>query len=300
MEALRIPLSNGMVAVPFTGECAPTDDLAGELAAQESVIESGLSSSFKDVGRALNTIRQNKLYRLTFATFASYCRERWSLSKTRAYELIELCEDGSRLSAKADESIPSFQEPLSDDCEAVQGDVAESLAAKSGRKFGCVYADPPWQYGNQSTRASTDNHYDTMTIADLKALPVASVVADDAHLHLWTTNAFLRDSFDVIEAWGFEYRSVFVWVKPQMGIGNYWRVSHEFLLTAIRGDSKRFNDRSLMSWLQADRTKHSAKPEAVRGFIERASPGPYLELFGRKPVGGWTVLGNQIDARLFS
>ena len=163
--------------------------------------------------------------------------------------------------------------------------------------FGCVYADPPWQYGNQATRASTDNHYSTMTIGELCNMPVSELVADDAHLHLWTTNSFIREAFQLIDAWGFEYRSMFVWVKPQMGIGNYWRVSHEIMLLGIRGNAKRFNDKSLKSWVEASRTKHSAKPEAVRGMIEKASGGPYLELFGRSEVPGWTVFGNQISGQ---
>jgi N6-adenosine-specific RNA methylase IME4 len=163
--------------------------------------------------------------------------------------------------------------------------------------FGCVYADPPWQYGNQSTRAATDNHYGTMPIADLCDMPVSELVAADAHLHLWTTNAFIREAFQLIDAWGFEYRSMFIWVKPQMGIGNYWRVSHEIMLLGIRGNAKRFNDKSLKSWVEASRTKHSAKPEAVRGMIEKASSGPYLELFGRSEVPGWTVFGNQISGQ---
>jgi N6-adenosine-specific RNA methylase IME4 len=181
-----------------------------------------------------------------------------------------------------------------------ESSIAASLDEISGERFGCIYADPPWQYGNQSTRASTDKHYDTMGTDALCAMPVENLAADDAHLHLWTTNAFLPESFRVIEAWGFEYRSCFVWVKPQMGIGNYWRLAHEFLLLGIRGDAKRFNNRSLRSWAEFERRKHSSKPEEVRGFIEAASPGPYLELFGRKPVEGWTVMGNQIDKRLFA
>src|SRR5690606_24138432 len=110
----------------------------------------------------------------------------------------------------------------------------------AGKKFGCIYADPAWQYGNQATRAATDNHYVTMSVDAICAMPVAEVAADDAHLHLWTTNAFLFDAKRVMEAWGFEYRSCLVWVKLQMGIGNYWRVSHEFLLLGIRGNAKRF------------------------------------------------------------
>lgn len=180
--------------------------------------------------------------------------------------------------------------------EQPQGVVA-SLDELSGQKFGTIYADPPWQYGNQATRASTDNHYDTMTVANIAAMPVASLVADDAHLHLWTTNGFLFEAKEIIEAWGFTYKSCFVWVKTQMGIGNYWRVSHEFLLLGVRGSAP-FAAKDEKSWGEYRRGKHSAKPEEIRHSIERCSPGPRLEIFGRSPVEGWMVMGNQVERRL--
>lgn len=167
-----------------------------------------------------------------------------------------------------------------------------------GDKFGTFYADPPWIYDNQGTRAATGNHYGGLTVDQLCELPVRELAADDAHLHLWTTNAFLFECPRIFDAWGFEFRSSFVWAKPQMGIGNYWRNSHEFLLTAIRGDAKRFNDRSLMSWLECDRSRHSEKPFVVRDYIRRASPGPYLEMFARTPAEGWTCWGNEIERGL--
>lgn len=171
-------------------------------------------------------------------------------------------------------------------------------AVERGLKFGTIYADPPWLYDNQATRASTGNHYEGLTVDQLCELPVRELAADDAHLHLWTTNAFLFDCPRIFDAWGFEFRSSFIWCKSEMGIGNYWRNSHEFLLTAIRGNAKRFNDRSLMSWMESSRGRHSAKPEQVRGFIERASPGPYLEMFARSPARGWRVWGNEVERGL--
>jgi N6-adenosine-specific RNA methylase IME4 len=168
-----------------------------------------------------------------------------------------------------------------------------------GKHFGCIYADPPWKYGNQGTRASTNNHYQTMTVEEIAAEPVAQLSADNCHLHLWTTNGFLFEAREIMEAWGFKYKSVFVWVKPQMGMGNYWRLSHEFMLLGVKG-SLPFREHNLMSWLEADRTKHSRKPRAVREMIERASPGPYLELYGREEIEGWTVYGNQIERTLFN
>lgn len=177
-------------------------------------------------------------------------------------------------------------------------DLQKPIAA--GEKFGAIYADPPWLYDNQATRAATGNHYAGMTVEEICALPIRELAADDAHLHLWITNAFLFEAPRIFESWGFEFRTTFIWCKPQMGIGNYWRNGHEIMLTAIRGDAKRFNDHSLRSWIECDRGDHSDKPDEVRSFIQRASPGPYLELFGRRPAQGWTVWGNQIEKTLFS
>ena len=116
---------------------------------------------------------------------------------------------------------------------------------------------------------------------------------------MWTTNGFLFECPRLFDAWGFEFRSSFIWVKPQIGIGNYWRNSHEFLLTAIRGNAKRFADKTLKSWIEVDRGQHSAKPDQVRAFIEGASPGPFLELFGRRQYDGWAVWGDQIEQTIF-
>jgi N6-adenosine-specific RNA methylase IME4 len=170
---------------------------------------------------------------------------------------------------------------------------------ETGKKFGTIYADPPWLYDNQGTRGATGNHYSGMTVEELCALPVKNLAAEDAHLHLWTTNGFLFECPKIFEAWGFEFRSSFVWVKPEMGMGNYWRNSHEILLTAIRGDAKSFNVHNIMSWLECSRSEHSTKPEKVREFIELASPPNRLELFARARRDGWLVWGNDIRASLF-
>lgn len=169
---------------------------------------------------------------------------------------------------------------------------------ESGLKFGTIYADPPWLYGNQGTRGATGDHYPGMTVEEIAALPVPSIVADNAHLHLWTTNAFLFDAKAIIEAWGFEYKSCFVWVKPQMGMGNYWRVSHEFCLLGVRGTAP-FGSRSEMSWAQWPRGRHSAKPGRMYELIEKVSPGPFLEMFARERREKWSSWGNGIEPNLF-
>lgn len=168
-----------------------------------------------------------------------------------------------------------------------------------GLTFGTIYADPPWQYSNQGTRASTDNHYGTMTIDELAELPVGKLAAEQSHLWLWTTNGFLFECPRLFAAWGFEFKSSYVWVKPQMGIGNYLRNSHELLLLAVRGGLTGLA-RNVMSWGEHDRTEHSAKPERIRSeVVEALSPGPRLELFGRRVAPGWVVWGNQVERTMF-
>ncbi len=181
---------------------------------------------------------------------------------------------------------------------SIVADLAELVAA--GSRYRTVLADPPWRYANTASRGAAENHYPTMTVERICAEPVRRLVADAAHLHLWTTNGFLEAAFKVIRAWGFEYKSCLVWAKPTIGLGNYWRVSHEFLLLGVRG-RLRFARRDLASWVIAPRSVHSRKPFRFRELIEQVSPGPYLEMYGRveQPNSGWTVYGNQVERRLF-
>lgn len=181
---------------------------------------------------------------------------------------------------------------------SIVDDLATLLALEA--KFPTIYADPPWPYQNTASRGAAAAHYRSMTIDAIQREPVRRLAGRAAHLHLWTTNAFLMEAFDVLRAWGFRYKSCLVWIKPQLGMGNYWRVSHEYLLLGVRG-SLPFQDRTCRSWVMARRRAHSAKPYLVRELIERVSPGPYLELYGREeiPRSNWTVFGNQVERRLF-
>lgn len=178
---------------------------------------------------------------------------------------------------------------------APSGDTVTSLQdlIDAGRTFPTIYADPPWPYKNDASRAAAKNHYPTMSLDDICSEPVSAIAAANSHLHLWTTNSFLQEAFAVIEAWGFVYKSCFVWVKPQIGMGNYWRVSQEFLLFSTVGRLA-FRDNSQRSWIESDRTEHSRKPAVVRELIEKVSPGPYLEMYGREELAdsSWTVHGN--------
>lgn len=177
----------------------------------------------------------------------------------------------------------------------VANDLDELVRQK--QRFQVIYADPPWRYRNRASRGAAHNHYPTMSIPEIAALPVDQLAAKNSYLHLWATSGFLIEALQLMKGWGFDYRDAMVWIKPQMGMGNYWRLSHEILLLGVRGDP-RWNADDIMSWQMAPRTTHSRKPELFRTLIERTCDGPYVELFARRTVPGWTVWGNQITREI--
>jgi N6-adenosine-specific RNA methylase IME4 len=135
-----------------------------------------------------------------------------------------------------------------------------------------------------------------MTIDKIAALPIRELAAADAHLHIWIVPTVWWDVRQIVEAWGFDPDPPhpFAWCKEgRLGLGNGWRSQHETMLSFVRGNAKYFNDKSIPSILSAPRRAHSQKPDEVRTLIKRASPAPYLELFGREAAAGWDVWGDQ-------
>lgn len=171
--------------------------------------------------------------------------------------------------------------------------VAEPPRAPAGT-FATIVADPPWQYDNKATRGAAEDHYPTMSIEELCALPVSEWTAEQAHLYLWTTNGFLRESFEVLDAWGFTYKTTLVWVKPQIGMGNYFRSSAEYVLFGVKG-KLRTRDCNQRNWFEAPRTRHSAKPGLFFDLVEKVSYPPYLEMFARQRRLNpeWDFWGNE-------
>lgn len=163
-------------------------------------------------------------------------------------------------------------------------------------QFATVVVDPPWRYDNSATRGAAADHYGTMSLDELRRLTIPA--GEKAHLYLWATNAFLRDAFDLMDLWHFDYKATLVWVKPTMGMGNYFRISHEFILFGTRGGLKTLR-RDCWSWFQAPRGLHSAKPDAFYELVESCSPGPYCDMFTRDRGAlfqrreGWTSWGNE-------
>lgn len=163
-------------------------------------------------------------------------------------------------------------------------------------RYPVIYADPPWQYEHVKTESrAIENQYPTMALEDICALPLDTVTTDDALLFLWATSPKLAEALQVLEAWGFTYRTSMVWVKDQIGMGYYARQRHELLLIATKGEPPvpAPADRP-DSVVTAPRGAHSAKPEIVYALIERMYPTlPRLELFARQAREGWDRWGNQ-------
>ena len=160
-----------------------------------------------------------------------------------------------------------------------------------------ILADPPWQiYRTVGKRGASDPYYPLLTMEAIRQLRVPEVAMDDAFLFLWCPAALLTDALAVMDAWGFAYKTNAIWEKDkEFGTGFYWRMQHEDLLLGVRPKTPgHFVDRAISSVIHAPRGEHSEKPPKVHSLIERACAGPYLELFGRRHVLGWTVIGNQL------
>jgi N6-adenosine-specific RNA methylase IME4 len=186
--------------------------------------------------------------------------------------------------------------------EIKKAEVTERLATFPTDKYRVLYADPPWSYGNSGIIAQTDNygraerHYPSMTIAELCALDVKACVENDAVLFLWVTSPLLDECWPVIKAWGFEYKTSFVWDKVKHNFGHYNSVRHEVLLVCTRGsctpDVTQLYD-SVQTIERSD--THSEKPAQFREMIDTLYPhGKRLELFARTTVPGWDVWGNEL------
>lgn len=167
-------------------------------------------------------------------------------------------------------------------------------------KFAVLYADPPWQYEYPPIGASNrsiENHYPTMTLAAICALPVNDIMHEDAVLLMWATSPKLYECMKVLDAWGLQHRTTAVWVKDKIGMGYHFRERHEILLVAKRGElPPPVEDARPDSVIEAPRLEHSAKPPVVYDLIDRMYPVMRkIELFGRNCEGRalWTFWGNQ-------
>ena len=208
--------------------------------------------------------------------------------------------DGASASGAQAAAVVARHERVKRNQETVEARV-EKAAMDAGAlgKFSLILADPPWddEFG-RSTR-SIENHYPTMRFDDILALPVEEIAHEQAMLFLWATPSMIEMAFSTIRAWGFEYRTQMVWVKPSIGLGKYVRQRHELLLICRRGAHPAPPPKTLPdSVIEAPRGEHSAKPEIFHEIIERMFPtAAKIELFRRgAPRQSWTAWGAETAA----
>lgn len=193
---------------------------------------------------------------------------------------------------------------------------ADPFAGLPRNHFGAIYADPPWAFITRAMARCTGKlqggdrapPYPVMRQSEMVALPVESLAADDCVLFMWVCWPTLLDALQLIEAWGFTYKTCgFAWIKAhagqvdmfhddvnvQIGTGYWTRANSEVCLLATRGSPKRLKA-DVRQAIVEPRREHSRKPDCVPSRIERLVAGPYLELFSRTTRPGWTVWGNQV------
>ena len=173
------------------------------------------------------------------------------------------------------------------------------------KKYNIIYADPAWSFKTYSDKGkgrSPDNHYSVMSLQDIKDLPVQDIADDNCILFIWVTFPLLKESFEVIDAWGFTYKTVgFNWVKKNKktdswfwGLGYWTRANAELCLIATKGTIKR-QSASVHQIIDTPIEKHSKKPDIVRDkIVELVGDLPRIELFARETADGWDSWGNEV------
>jgi len=186
---------------------------------------------------------------------------------------------------------------------------SDDLLKKVGDiKFGTVLADPPWQFQNRTGKMAPEhkrlNRYPTMSLQEIKDLPVEAIVKNTAHLYLWVPNALIPEGLDVMSHWGFTYKTNLIWYKvrkdggpDRRGVGFYFRNVTEVILFGVRGKNARTlkPGRSQENIISSQKREHSRKPDEQYQLIESCSTGPFLEMFARGPRDGWFGWGNQAE-----
>lgn len=177
------------------------------------------------------------------------------------------------------------------------------------KKYNIIYADPPWQYkdkmkmrGVHGMIRGAESFYNTMSLEDIKRLPIADISEQNAILFMWITMPLLDKAIETMEAWGFKYKTCgFCWIKRtkngkiHLGMGHYTRGNAELCLIGIRNRKPQFRTRSLSQVVESEIRKHSQKPDEVRAkIVELCGDLPRIELFARQYADGWDCWGNEV------
>jgi N6-adenosine-specific RNA methylase IME4 len=183
-------------------------------------------------------------------------------------------------------------------------DFANSVINKS---YGAILADPPWRFQNRTGKMAPEHRrlarYTTLSVQEIKEIPVWLVASQNSHLYLWVPNALIKEGLQVMESWGFEYKTNLIWHKIRKdgepdgrGVGFYFRNTTEMILFGIRGKMRTLaQGRRQVNIIKSCKREHSKKPDELYELIEACSPGPYLELFARGKRQSWEQWGNEVE-----
>jgi N6-adenosine-specific RNA methylase IME4 len=181
---------------------------------------------------------------------------------------------------------------------AARNEVLRKMEWPKG-KYRVLYADPPWRYEHcKTSNRRIENQYPTMDLDAICNMKISEITTPDAVLFLWATSPKLYEAMNVIDAWGFTYRTDMVWDKERIGMGYYARQQHETLLICTKGSpSVPVVEHRPCSVIRSPREGHSRKPDRFRELIDAMYPfGPRIELFARTKRDGWDVWGNEVQA----
>jgi len=271
-KAIRHALSYALVAErKMGGMLRETDFDKGGRPTKTPLPGKGVSPSLKELGL---TYRESSEAQILASISDTKFEEVKSGKKSKKAAVNEARREKRRAEAKAQPELPEE------------------------KKYRIIYADPPWPYDQWLPHqyGDVEKHYPNMSIEALCALPIKDLAEKDAALFLWVTSPKLERAFGVIRAWGFEYKTSFVWDKVKHNFGYYNSMRHEFLLIAGRGQSTPDSKKLVDSVVSIERSsKHSEKPEYFRTLIDKLYPqGTRIELFHRGKVkAGWDTWGNE-------
>ena len=178
------------------------------------------------------------------------------------------------------------------DREQEIGEQRNEVAELPTGPFDVIVVDPPWPYGTkydpQGRRAA--NPYPEMSLGEISALELPT--SDDCIMWLWTTHRFMRDSFQILDIWGFRDVAILTWVKNRIGLGHWLRSNSEFCIMAVKGKpSVMLTNQS--TTIYGDVREHSRKPDEFYEMVETLCPGSKMDYFSREPRPGWAQFGNE-------
>ena len=162
------------------------------------------------------------------------------------------------------------------------------------KKYKTILADPPWKYG-KGFGYGAGEYYPLMELEDIKKLTINDISEENAHLYLWCPNSLIPEALEVMQSWGFKFKTIITWVKNRSIFGYYFKGQSEQLLFGVKGKLPP-QDRCQVTIINGKVSNHSKKPEEQYNLIEKVSPNPRIELFARNKRVGWEVWGNEVKS----